>query len=71
MHIWVDSGDATERQVNAHDIYGLDVGDALPPRFTVFNSDFYNGLVTDESPELLATDSFQELLEFVITKGTN
>ena len=69
LHIWVDSGYTIERQENAYNIYGLGVNDPLPPRFTVFNSDFYNGLVTDESPELLATDSFKELLEFVITKG--
>ena len=65
LHIWMDSHDISERKANAFDIYGLYENDKLPPRFTVFNSDFYNGLVTDESEELFATSNFQELLNFV------
>jgi hypothetical protein len=71
LHIWMDSQHLTERKNNAYNIYGLSESDPLPPRFTVFNSAFYNGDTLHETPELIATNNFNELLDFVEATGIN
>jgi hypothetical protein len=67
----MDSQHLTERKNNAYNIYGLSESDPLPPRFTVFNSAFYNGDTLHETPELIATNNFNELLDFVEATGIN
>lgn len=66
-HIWIDSHETTERELNTKNIIGSDSG--LLPRFTVQTASSYNGN-DDDHTMYFETDSFKELLEFVITKGT-
>ena len=66
LHIWIDSHDKTERELNTKNIIGSDSG--LMPRFTVQTASSYNGDDDDHS-SIFETDCFKELLEFVTTKG--
>ena len=65
-HIWIDSHNKKERELNTKNIMGSDSG--LMPRFTVQTASSYNGDDDDHSA-IYETNCFKELLEFVTTKG--
>ena len=65
LHIWIDSHDPEVRTANANNIIGANQG--FMPRFTVQTASSYNGY-DDDHTWIFETDSFKELLEFVITK---
>ncbi len=65
-HIWIDSHDKKERELNTKNIIGSDSG--LLPRFTVQTASSYN-CEDDDHTMYFETNSFKELLEFVTTKG--
>ena len=66
LHIWIDSHDTIQRELNTKNIIGSDSG--LMPRFTVQTASSYNGDDDDHSA-IYETNCFKELLEFVTTKG--
>jgi|TARA_R110000744_G_scaffold378251_1_gene494136 hypothetical protein len=65
LHIWIDSHNVSERELNTKNIIGSDSG--LMPRFTVQTASSYN-CYDDDHTWIFETDSFQELLEFVNSK---
>jgi hypothetical protein len=65
LHIWIDSHDVSERELNTKNIIGSDSG--LMPRFTVQTANSYNGY-DDDHTWIFETDSFKELIEFVTNK---
>lgn len=65
LHIWIDSWDIDERNVNSFRIHG--VMEVLPSRFTVQTASSYNG-DDDDHTWIFETNSFKELLEFVASK---
>lgn len=66
LHIWIDSWDTDERNVNSFRIHG--VMEVLPSRFIVQTASSYNG-DDDDHTWIFETNSFKELLEFVESKG--
>ena len=63
--IYVDSHDKNERLLNSKEWNGCATIDNLNPRFTVFSDNYASGNTLDIPEELLATDNFKEILEFV------
>ena len=63
--IYIDSHDKAERLRNSKEWNGCATMDNLNPRFTVFSDNYANGDTLDIPEELLATDNFKEVLNFV------
>ena len=66
--IYIDSHDKNERLRNSKEWNGCATMDNLNPRFTVFSDNYASGNTLDIPEELLATDNFVEVLEFVSIK---
>lgn len=65
MIVFIDSHDKNERLRNSKEWNSCATIDNLNPRFTVFCDNYANGDTLDIPEELLATDNFKEILEFV------
>tara|TARA_R100001377_G_C3168681_1_gene102259 strand:+ start:99 stop:704 length:606 start_codon:yes stop_codon:yes gene_type:complete len=68
-HIWMDSHHMSERLINSKNIYGKN---EVQPRFSVINADIYNMVSShveyhpdDYNDNLLNTDDFNEVIEFI------
>jgi hypothetical protein len=66
--IYIDSHLKSERLINSKEWNSCATLDNLNPRFTVFSDNYASGNTLDIPEELLATDNFTEVLEFVSIK---
>ena len=71
MIVFIDSHDKNERLRNSKEWNTCATIDNLNPRFTVFCDNYANGDTLDIPEELLATDNFKEILEFVSINKEN
>ena len=66
--IYIDSHLKSERLINSKEWNGCATMDNLNPMFTVFSDNYASGNTLDIPEELLATNNFTEVLEFVSIK---